>query len=72
MNLLFNEWQIQRFLSRCIIARRNEPRCLRKEANKRDTMETNRFLGLTIIEVISKNWWYRYEPKQESFINDPY
>ena len=71
MNLSFSEWQIQRFLSRCIIARRNELRCLQKEANNRDTIETNRFLGLTIIEVIAKNWWFQYEPKQIVLINDP-
>ena len=41
------------------------------EANNRDTFETNRFLGLTIIEVIAENWWFQYEPKQIAFISDP-
>ena len=71
MNLSFSEWQTQRFLSRCIIARRNELQCLQKEANNSDKIESNRFLGLTIIEVIAKNWWFQYEPKQIEFINDP-
>ena len=66
-----NEWQIQRFRCRCIIDRRNELRRLQMEANNRDTFETNRFLGLTIIEVISKNWWFQYEQRQIAFINDP-
>ena len=48
-----NEWQIQRFFTRCIIDRRNELRRLQMEANNRDTRETNRFLCLTIIEVIA-------------------
>ena len=51
MNL--SEWQIKRFLSRCIIDRRNELRRLQMEAKNRDMLETNRFLGLTIIEVIA-------------------
>ena len=25
---------------------------------------------MTIIEVIAKNWWYQYEPKQVASIND--
>ena len=66
-----NEWQIQRFGCRCIIDRRNELRRLQMEANNRDTLETNRFLGLTIIEVIAKNWWFQYEQRQIAFINDP-
>ena len=41
------------------------------EATNCDTLETNRFLGLTIIEVIAKNWWFQYEPKQIALINDP-
>ena len=41
------------------------------DENNRDTLETNRILRLTIIEVIAKNWWYQYEPKQIAFINDP-
>ena len=71
MNLSFSEWQIQRFLSRCIKVRRNELRRLQMEANNRDTLETNRFLASTIIEVIAKNWWYQYEPQQIALINDP-
>ena len=51
----FSKWQVQRFLNRRIIERRNELRRLQMEANNRDTLESNRFLGLTIIEVISKN-----------------
>ena len=66
-----NEWQVQRFLNRRIIERRNELRRLQMEANNRDTLETNRFLGLTIIEVIAKNWWFQYEPKQIALINEP-
>ena len=41
------------------------------EANKCDTIETNRFLGLSIIEVIAKNWWIQYDRRQIAFINDP-
>ena len=41
------------------------------EANNRNTFETNRFLGLTIIEVIAKNWWFQYEQRQIAFIDDP-
>ena len=66
-----NEWQIQRFRCRCIKDRRNELRRLQMEANNRDTIETIRFLGLTIIEVISKNWWFQYEQRQIAYINDP-
>ena len=65
------EWQIQRFRCRCIIDRRNELRRLQMEANNRGMVETNRFLGLTIIEVISKNWWFQYEQRQIAYINDP-
>ena len=57
MNLSFSEWQIQRFLSKSILARRTGLRSMQKEAIKRPIIETNRFLGLTIIEVIAKNWW---------------
>jgi len=74
MNILdmnFSKWQVQRFLNHRIIERRNELRRLQMEANNRDTIETNRFLGLTIIEVISKNWWFQYEQRQIAFINDP-
>ena len=74
MNILdmnFSKWQVQRFLNRRIIERRNELRRLQMEANNRDTIETNRFLGLTIIEVISKNWWFQYEQRQIAYINDP-
>ena len=67
-NLDMNEWQTQRFRCRCIIDRRNELRRLQMEANNRDTLETNRFLGLTIIEVIAKNWWFQYEQRQIAFI----
>ena len=66
-----NEWRIQRFFTRCIIDRRNELRRLQMEANNRDMLETKRFLGLTIIEVIAKNWWFQYEQRQIAFINDP-
>ena len=46
-------------------------RYIQTEADKRDTMETNRILGLTIIEVIAKNWWSQYEKLQEAYIHDP-
>ena len=49
-----NEWQVQRFLNRRIIERRNELRRLQMEANNRDTLESNRFLGLTIIRSFLK------------------
>ena len=54
-----------------IFFRRNELRRLQIEANNRDTLETNRFLGLTIIEVMAKNWWFQYEPRQIAYINNP-
>jgi len=72
MNILdMNEWQVQRFLNRRIIERRNELRRLQMEANNRDTLETNRFLGLSIIEVIARNWGIQYDRRQIAFINDP-
>ena len=36
-----------------------------------EKIETYRFLGLTFIKVIAKNWWFQYEPKQVAFINEP-
>ena len=74
MNILdmnFSKWQVQRFLNRRIIERRNELRRLQMEANNRDTLETNRFLGLSIIEVIARNWGIQYDHRQIAFINDP-
>jgi hypothetical protein len=56
-----NEWQVQRFLNRRIIERHNELRRLQMEANNRDTLETHRFLGLSIIEVIARNWGIQYD-----------
>ena len=67
----FTKYQIQQFQNRCITARRNELLCLQMEANKRDTLETNRFLGLSIIEVIARNWGIQYDHRQIAFINDP-
>ena len=71
MNLSFTKYQIQQFQNRCITARCNELLCLQMEANKRDTLETNRFLGLSIIEVIARNWGIQYDHRQIAFINDP-
>ena len=67
----FSKWQVQRFLNRRIIERRNELICLQMEANNRDTLETHRFLGLSIIEVIARNWGIQYDHRQIAFINDP-
>ena len=58
MNLSLSEKQIQRFFSRSILARRMKFRCLQKEANRREINESNRFLSLTFIEGIAKNWRY--------------
>ena len=71
MDLSFSDWQIKRFLSRSSLARRMQLRSLQKEADKRPINEPNKFLEMTIIEVIAKNCWLLYEKRQELLINDP-
>ena len=65
-----NAEQFQRFLSYGIKERQSELDKLKTTASKRSVIETNRYIGLTIIEDIGKNWWFRHEKLQQAFIHD--
>ena len=66
-----SEQKFQRFLSNCIKEPKKELDKLKMTASKRSIIETNRYIGLTIIEDIGKNLWFRHEKLQQAFINDP-
>jgi hypothetical protein len=66
-----SEEQFQRFGRNCIIERQSELDKLKTNATKRSIIESNRYIGLTIIEDIGKNWWFRHEKAMQVFIHDP-
>ena len=59
------------FLNNGIQERQSELDKLKTTATKRSIIESNRYIGLTIIEDIGKNWWFCHEKLQQALINDP-
>ena len=66
-----SEEQFQRFGRNCIMERKSELDKLNTNAVKRSVIESNRYIGLTIIEDIGKNWWFRHDKAMQAFIHDP-